>query len=174
MLEIYLPTLFVNHFANSVEAIIGATILSLTVPFCPWLPALLWQTRFLLPHFNWARHITFDCPILPLTIYPYLADPDFCSLTLTHTFQGHFLATFTSPFLPTFSSPFLPTFSSRFLPTFSSLPDFLSPPWPNCCALAATQSGALQFLSMQGGVYTPGSSFHPAKPNLTGQFLITG
>jgi hypothetical protein len=45
MLEIYLPTLFVNHFANSVQAIIGATI-------------------------------------LPLTICPSLANPDFCSFTL--------------------------------------------------------------------------------------------
>jgi hypothetical protein len=31
MLEIYLPTLFVNHFANSVQAIFGATILLLTI-----------------------------------------------------------------------------------------------------------------------------------------------
>jgi hypothetical protein len=34
MLEIYLPTLFVNVFANSMQAIIGVTILSLTIPFC--------------------------------------------------------------------------------------------------------------------------------------------
>jgi hypothetical protein len=34
-LEIYLPILFVNHFANSMQAIIRATILPLTIPFYP-------------------------------------------------------------------------------------------------------------------------------------------